>query len=226
MALSPDVLRALESEVLTNGHGALPEGLVLPEGWTLTPLHRVEDLASALATVRGGPPSLGTAVRVGEDGNAPTSEPGEAASSTATNADVPGGEPSSLQQDVPSAPSRASPPILATTNASTPVAIPPFPTPVEEQVPDISPSMHRPASSASSAPALSATAPASEPASDTPWQAENPAWNFAPADAPKCAESVEAAEPVVSDPSEENTSYTGKGKGRAVEVEEVEDKDA
>lgn len=42
----PTIFRGNETQQLGNGHASLPEGMTLPPGWTLMPLHRTEAIAA------------------------------------------------------------------------------------------------------------------------------------------------------------------------------------
>jgi E3 ubiquitin-protein ligase synoviolin len=210
-APSQEHLRAAADRVMSNGHANLPQGMVLPEGWTLMPLQRQEGTA---------PTSTQTAP------TSQTTAPEPSTSATPARLDVeqrPNGtpEPQQTAQAPPTAPAesaagptdeRGSPLFVPTAPAQT---TPAAPTQPEIQSPTPTRTQHQD---------TTVTSPSAAPA-NAPWNSGS--WGFG--DQPA---SSEPAQPTAESNGEEQSQpenaegYAGKGKGKAVEVEDAPDQDA
>jgi E3 ubiquitin-protein ligase synoviolin len=204
-----ELLRGAADRVMTNGHANLPQGLVLPEGWTLMPLQRQEGTAT---------PSMPTAT----SSQNTASEPSIVA--TPARPDVeqrPNGtpEPQQITQAPPPPPagSTAGP----TDERGSPLFVPTAPVHTTPAVP-AQPEIQSPTPTRTQHPDTTATSPSAAPA-NAPWNSGS--WSFG--DQP----SSEPAQPTTETDAEEQSQpeksegYAGKGKGKAVEVEDASDQD-
>jgi len=186
---------------LGSGHEHLPEGMVLPEGWAIMPLHRIggnlpapeinvqppiqtttNTIAGARADV-SGPDTNPTAPAMNQTDSTPVSQ--ESEQQTGTNANGPTDERGS-PLFVP-----AQPDVTATDNGG-------------------SNTLQETAQNGTAAPA--------------PWSGEN-SWSFV--DEPSKDATTSAQQPEARSTSgEPGQTYNGKGKGRAVEIEDAPDPDA
>lgn len=237
-----EVLHGANAQSLSNGHENLPQGMVLPEGWTLMPLHRQE--GAAASTVPASATAAGSRQNVPETGGEQSAPPqGQSSDAESTT-------PMATEQSRgPRAPEQ-------TTQDPAPLAANSTTGPTDDRgsplfVPTALVAEALASSLASETPAPSQPQPQPEPQqpdSGTPVSQPTPApvpwssgsWGF---DNPATGETVEAAETPTSSsettteqkPEAEaeaeaqhsrNEAYAGKGKGRAVEVEDASDQDA
>ncbi|KAK5125097.1 hypothetical protein LTR85_000771 [Meristemomyces frigidus] len=240
---APEMLRGNPQQQLANGANGLPQGLVLPEGWTVMPLSR----SAAIGGAQGVPGTRMTSSRAGgvettrhvappsspagqqaapaapaASGNAPaiqTTTNGAASAPTATASDGQAGpaDESGSPLFVPTAAvaSNATGAVDPTLSSAQP---PPNP-PATEQA--------APATDARQAPQLAASEPSG---SSAPWTA-NDGWSFVGQNGdtstngqpPQPAENqVPAAD---GSPAESTVQPADKGKGRAVELEDASDEE-
>jgi E3 ubiquitin-protein ligase synoviolin len=234
-----EVLHGANAQSLSNGNENLPQGLVLPEGWTLMPLHRQEGAAAtstvptaALATtsqrnvpdISGGqsaPPHGQSSeaqiitAEATEQERAPRGPEQTTQASAADSAAGPTDErgsplfvPTAPVADAPAASSLSSE-TLAPSHAPSPQS--------EPQQPN------------NEAP-VSQPTPAPVPWSSGSWGFDNPATaettTEAATDATSSEPSREPQPDAEAQDSNSNEVYAGKGKGRAVEVEDAPDQDA
>jgi E3 ubiquitin-protein ligase synoviolin len=234
-----EVLHGANAQSLSNGNENLPQGLVLPEGWTLMPLHRQEGAAAtstvptaALATtsqrnvpdISGGqsaPPHGQSSeaqiitAEATEQERAPRGPEQTTQASAADSAAGPTDErgsplfvPTAPVADAPAASSLSSE-TLAPSHAPSPQS--------EPQQPN------------NEAP-VSQPTPAPVSWSSGSWGFDNPATaettTEAATDATSSEPSREPQPDAEAQDSNSNEVYAGKGKGRAVEVEDAPDQDA
>ncbi|KAF2766968.1 hypothetical protein EJ03DRAFT_277128 [Teratosphaeria nubilosa] len=170
----PEVLQGNHSQQLVNGAEGLPQGLTLPEGWTIMPLHRAGETAKAVNGSVGPTDDNGSPLFV------PTASPASDSSMTATAQPAPSPAPAL-------------------------------------------PSEQRAQESAGPVP--------SQPESETrpPW-ASNGDWNFVGQNGDSgsnghppapTTDTTTSSDGVAADT--EQPGYSGKGKSRAVEIEDAQD---
>ncbi|OTA24731.1 hypothetical protein BTJ68_11626 [Hortaea werneckii EXF-2000] len=202
-----------QQQTMMSGDENLPQGLVLPEGWSLLPLRRSSTPNSDDYERSNSGPTA----------QQPTSEPPrELQQQTQTGGPTDDrGSPLFVpaQQDQTHVVSAAEPTMPPN---------PPATTMSQSQTqPPVQPSASSVAPQPSPAPveqAASSTEPEKEQTATAPWTSNSDnGWSFI--DQP--TESSSAAEPQAHPTAAESTdqSQTGKGKGRAVEVEDVPDED-
>ncbi|KAM0710026.1 hypothetical protein Q7P35_002388 [Cladosporium inversicolor] len=209
-APSQELLRGAADRVMTSGHANLPQGMLLPEGWTLMPLQRQEGAATT---------SVPTATS-----SQPTA-PEPSTSATPARPDVeqrPNGtlELQQTTQADPNVPAEST--AGPTDERGSPLFVPTAPartTPVAPAQPEI----QSPTPTRTQHPDTTGTIPSAVPA-NAPWNSGS--WGFGDQSA------SEPAQPAVETDAEEQTQpetaegYAGKGKGKAVEVEDAPDQDA
>lgn len=221
------VLHGANAQSLGNGHENLPQGMVLPEGWTLMPLHRQE--GAAASTVPLGPPAVGlrhnAPQQSGEQSAAPQGQSSDGLGATAEATQQSSASPAPLAVDSTTGPTdeRGSPLFVATA----PVAGAPVSSlQSENQTPSQPQPQQQPTD-------IDATV--SQPTPErAPWSSSS--WGFedqATEDSAKATETSTSAtnpgqepEAEVQGSDEEAYAGKGKGKGRAVEVEDAPDQDA
>ena len=200
-----DMLQGNASQAVGSGHESLPQGMVLPEGWTVMPLTRAAGGAgpNVVHQVRTARPEAGPSVTQATNGST----------------SVPGPAPIPAQQPSSSHPATVTPDAGPTDPNGSPLFVPA--TAVVASVPETSTSADTfPLAAFSAEPKASAsvsTVPsAHEGEQDTrpPWTANGGDWSFAP-----------KTEPTAADAShqEESAGQSSKGKGKAVEVEDASD---
>jgi len=208
---APEILQGSANHYLSNGMEGLPQGLALPEGWTLVPLHRIDGM-TAVQEVQ----VLAT------EGEAQPSHHSRPSTQTSTNGDTAG---LSAQSSVPAVPQsqsangtagptdeRGSPLFVSTSEitqssqSSTPQAI----------------SIEQP-SSGPQGPQQNQSRSQSQ--SQAPWTGGDD-WSFVQ----QVGDTAANGQPSDSDEQHSvstnvvsNEGPVGKGKGRAVEVEDVPD---
>lgn len=222
-----------QQQTMMSGDENLPQGLVLPEGWSLLPLRRQNP-----GTV---PPQAAYQVAQQQQSSQPpiqTTTNGPTAGPTAQQPTS--APPRELQQQTQtSGPTddRGSPLFVPAQQDQTPVVPaaepttstnPPASTTSQPQTqPSIQPNASSVATQPSPAPveqAASSTEPEKEQTASAPWTSNSDnGWSFI--DQP--TESSSATEPPTNLAASQamDHSQTGKGKGRAVEVEDVPDED-
>jgi E3 ubiquitin-protein ligase synoviolin len=205
-APSQEVLHGAPSRAMSNGHPNLPQGMILPEGWTLMPLNRQEGTA---------PASIPTAVNA--QPNAPDASTVETPAH-AQSSNVPPTAPEATA--LPSTELSAGP----TDERGSPLFVPTLPAANQPTQPEIqSPTPTRTQNPEN-------TTPSAEP-TNTPWTSGS--WGFneqIPAEPaqPNNGSATETTAQQQPQPEKEESgeAYAGKGKGKAVEVEDASDQDA
>ncbi|KAI6818693.1 hypothetical protein KC327_g7284 [Hortaea werneckii] len=226
-------LSGSHQQTMMSGNENLPQGLVLPEGWSLLPLRRQnlgtispqgayqvpqqqQSSQPPIQTTTNGPTAGPTAQQ-------PTSEPPrELQQQTQTSGPTDDrGSPLFVpaQQDQTHNVSTEGP-----TTTTNPLATA---TPLPETQPAVQPSTGSPAappSQASVEQASSSTQPETEQIASAPWTSNSDnGWSFVDQPADSLSANEPQAHPVAAETTDQ--SQTGKGKGRAVEVEDVPDED-
>ncbi|KAK4497233.1 hypothetical protein PRZ48_011683 [Zasmidium cellare] len=194
----PGPLTGYPAQQLTSGSQNLPEGVVLPEGWTLMPLHRVQGTQ---------PPTLDQSQGQQVENDSETTNNTVAADPVTAVVESAGLNGQPAQNGTASAgptDDHGSPLFVPTTTSTTSepqqAAAPSEPAP-------------RPNESASAA-------EPSQTESKTPWASES-SWGFDPP-----AESSQQSQEESASHTSANGSYSGKGKAKAVEVEDAPDPEA
>lgn len=223
-------------QTMMSGDENLPQGLVLPEGWSLLPLRRqnlgtvspqtASQVPQQQQQQQSSQPPIQTTTNgptAGPTAQQPTSAPPrELQQQTQTSGPTDDrGSPLFVpaQQDQTHVVPAAQP----TTSTNPPAST----TSQPQTQPPVQPSTSSPAAPQSQAPveqASTSTEPEKEQTASAPWTSNSDnGWSFI--DQP--AESSLASEPSNNPTASETTdqSQTGKGKGRAVEVEDVPDED-
>ncbi|KAH0396355.1 hypothetical protein KCU89_g9392, partial [Aureobasidium melanogenum] len=208
---------------MMQGHEGLPPGLVLPEGWTLTPLNRVEG-TSQLGGVASQPPVPTPTIAVpATEAPAPREQTEEPTTSDTTETpavnqsteqshnaqeEAPEVESSSHNEELSSLlPSQA--PSSSTQSEQ------PEPLSVNDQVDlDEKRPVGHPVETSLGAPAQPSS---SLPTTRSNGSGESSSWNFDNVDNAEAESSTQQTDP------EEQPKAVDKGKGRAVTVEDVED---
>jgi E3 ubiquitin-protein ligase synoviolin len=208
-APNQELLRGAADRVMTNGQANLPQGMVLPEGWTLMPLQRQEGTATtpvptATTSQPSAPEPSSSAVPAPssvEQRSNDTSEPQQTT------------QASSLPADATTGPTddRGSPLFVPTAPAE--------PAPVEPAQPEI----QSPTPTRTQQPDTTATSQSAAPA-NTPWNSGS--WGFSDRTTGDQARPTTEADAEQQPQPETEEGYSGKGKGKAVEVEDASDQDA
>jgi E3 ubiquitin-protein ligase synoviolin len=218
-APTQEVLHGAASRAMSNGHPNLPQGMVLPEGWTLMPLNRQEGTAPAtVPTAVNAQPNVQEASTVGIPAHAQSSSIPPAAPQTSNGATHNTSEPQQTTQAAPPTEPSAGP----TDERGSPLFVPTVPTDTEPTQPEI----HSPTPTRTQHPENTSTSPSAEPA-NTPWTSGS--WGFneqIPARPSNGSAAETTAEQQLPETEESGAAYAGKGKGKAVEVEDASDQDA
>ncbi|KAM0717033.1 hypothetical protein Q7P37_006885 [Cladosporium fusiforme] len=228
-APSQEALHGTASQFMGSGHEHLPQGMTLPEGWTVMPLQRQDATmttpAPHVTTSSAAPQPI-----VPQEGvQIPAMQNGESNNvrSASENIDQ-NNVPATMEQNTQSSMQDRTPATMPTDERGSPLFVP------------AAPSVNIPGSSLPTAPQVpsspeqrdipsESTAPPPAPA-QIPWGSNG--WGF---DDQLSAEPAENAQPsqqeetkTAAQPEAEESSatYAGKGKGRAVEVEDAPDQDA
>lgn len=212
-APSQELLRGAADRVMTSGHANLPQGMVLPEGWTLMPLQRQEGTTTT---------SIPTAT---------TSQPTAPEPSTSATPARPDAEqrPNGILEPQQATQAPATAPAESTTGPTDERGSPLFvPTALAQTTPAVpaQPEIQSPTPTRTQHPDTTATSPSAAPA-NAPWNSGS--WGFGDQAASEPAhpttEAQAEAEEQQTQP-ETAEGYAGKGKGKAVEVEDAPDQDA
>jgi E3 ubiquitin-protein ligase synoviolin len=237
-----EVLHGANAQSLSNGHENLPQGMVLPEGWTLMPLHRQEGARSVTAPASAS--TVDSRQNVPETGSE-QSVPSQGQSSE-TQSTTPMATEQSREPRAPEHTTQATAPLAAnsttgpTDERGSPLFVPTAPVAdvpasslsSETQAPS-QPQPQPEQQQPDSEPTVSQPTPAPIPWSSGSWGFDHPATEdtakavetTASSSEPTTEQKPEAeAEAEAQDPN--NEAYAGKGKGRAVEVEDAPDQDA
>jgi E3 ubiquitin-protein ligase synoviolin len=224
-ATTQQVLHGANAQSISNGHENLPQGLVLPEGWTLMPLHRQE--GATTSTVPVATPATGSRHNAPEpSGEQSTALQGQSSDALGTTAEVTqqsSTSPAPLAVDSTTGPTdeRGSPLFVATA----PVAGAPASSLQSENQ---APTQPQPQPQHTNSDAT-----VSQPTPErVPWSSSS--WGFddqTTEDSAKATETSASATSPEQQPEAEaqgsnEEAYAGKGKGRAVEVEDAPDQDA
>jgi E3 ubiquitin-protein ligase synoviolin len=238
-----EVLHGANAQSLSNGHENLPQGMVLPEGWTLMPLHRQEGARSVTAPASAS--TVDSRHNVPETGGEQPAPPQVQSSETQSTTPM-----ATEQSRASRAPEQTSVPLAAnsttgpTDERGSPLFVPAAPAAPVADVPASSlapetqaPSQPQPQPEqerTDSEPTVSHPTPAPIPWSSGSWGFDNPA----PEETAKAAETTVSSETTTEQQQPEaeaeaeaqnsnnEAAYAGKGKGRAVEVEDAPDQDA
>ncbi|KAK5716464.1 E3 ubiquitin-protein ligase hrd1 [Elasticomyces elasticus] len=215
-----EILRGDGSRAMGSGHEHLPQGMVLPEGWSVMPLQRTNALpnvqvqaAQAHPVVRSMGPQPGPQMATQQSpAQAGTQQP---AIQTTTNGDA---APAAPQ---PSPPAPVSSSQVPTNGDGEALFVPTVQSAASRTTPTPTPTSSQPAESIpQSLPAQpeAAQTPNQQSTAKTPWTAQE-GWSFGD-------ETPAQQQPANNESSGVQPKSTDKGKGRAVEVEEVPDKEA
>jgi E3 ubiquitin-protein ligase synoviolin len=236
-----EVLHGANAQSLSNGHENLPQGLVLPEGWTLMPLHRQEGVA-ATSTAPTATASRRNVPDISGGQSAPPQDQSSEAQSVTAEATEQDGAPRAPEQ-TPQASAADSSTTGPTDERGSPLFVPTAPVAdpsaasslsSETPAPSQAQPQPEPQQSTNEAP-VSQPTPAPVPWSSGSWGFDNPATEETKTT--QLTEPTSAAAETNSEPQpqpeaeaqDSNTNegvYAGKGKGRAVEVEDASDQDA
>ncbi|KAG9721262.1 hypothetical protein KCU59_g17224, partial [Aureobasidium melanogenum] len=208
---------------MTQGHEGLPPGLVLPEGWTLTPLNRVEG-TSQLGSITSQPPVPTPTIAVPAT-EAPALREQTEEPTTSDTTETPAVNQSTeqshnAQEEAPEVESTSHNEELSSllppqAPSSSTQSEQPEPLSVNDQVdldeqrpvePPVETSLRTSAQPSSSLPTTRSNG----------W-GESSSWNFDNVDNAEAESSTQQTDP------EEQPKAVDKGKGRAVTVEDVED---
>ncbi|TKA24253.1 hypothetical protein B0A50_06017 [Salinomyces thailandicus] len=219
--LTREALSGNSQQAMGPGDENLPQGLVLPEGWTLMPLRRQDNGPVPPQTAQQQPqPPIQTTT------NGPASGP----TAEAPNSSAPRELQGQGQTAAGPADERGSPFFLPTETSNQPSNLagqqattsPTVPTPSEQAPPQAQPAEE------TKLPALTQTG-----ASKAPWTPNEGSWSFAGQNGDSASSSQLPESETPAQPQAENTAppttaqeeqaRSGKGKGRAVEVEDVPD---
>ena len=231
-----EVLHGANAQSLSNGHENMPQGMVLPEGWTLMPLHRQEGATAstgpATASAAGSRPSMPETS--GEQSAPPQGQSSDIQNSTAEAAEHSRAPHAPEQTTQASAPLAANSTTGPTDERGSPLFVPTAP------VADVPASSLSSETQATSQPqpeqqqpdsetTVSQPTPAPVPWSSGSWGFDNPATEEAsrPTETTSSSETNTAQQQSEAEAQDSNNeAYAGKGKGRAVEVEDAPDQDA
>lgn len=222
---APEMLQGNASQQLGHGHESLPHGLVLPEGWTVMPLQRADGGGVPAISVQ---PAEAQALAPGGEQAGPaiqTTTNGAASGPTAQTAVT---APRELQSQTEVPTDDSGSPLFVPTAAPTTVES----TPSAPLQPDAAQSTSGPQTSTQPQPP-----PPGQAEAKKPWTS-NDGWSFVnqngdtasnghtpdSSQPPSNGAPASAADDVAADTSEPGDS--GKGKGKAVEVEDAPDADS
>jgi E3 ubiquitin-protein ligase synoviolin len=222
-----EVLHGTATRVMQNGHANLPQGLVLPEGWTLMPLNRQEGTAPA-----SGSTSANLQPNTPETSNVQMpvlqhAQNGEIRRTASERLDGESTEPPAPQQTTQAA--LTEPSTGPTDDRGSPLFVPTAP--IQTSPAPAQPEIQSPTPTRTQRPEQNSTSPSTE-STNAPWTSGS--WDFndqlTEESSPR-GKSSSAAEANTEQLSESATTndgeaYAGKGKARAVEVEDASDQDA
>jgi E3 ubiquitin-protein ligase synoviolin len=210
-APSQELLRGAADRVMSNGHANLPQGMVLPEGWTLMPLQRQEGtVTTSIPTATSSQPAA----------------PEPSTSATPARPDVeqrPNGTPEPQQATQAPATAPAESVSGPTDERGSPLFVPTAPAQITPAAP-AQPEIQSPTPTRTQHPDTTATSQSAAPA-NAPWNSGS--WSFG--DQPASSEPAQPTAEANGEerPQPENAEgYAGKGKGKAVEVEDASDPEA
>ncbi|KAF7191581.1 ERAD-associated E3 ubiquitin-protein ligase HRD1 [Pseudocercospora fuligena] len=230
-----DQLNGNNAEQIASGSEQLPDGLVLPEGWTLMPLHRLGEQQHAEAPVQNVHDVIQNSANPSEQSVATSTSAQQHA--TNTNAAM-STTPAPLSADPLTAATRATeataPPVQQagagphgpTDDRGSPLFVPAQPSATIPAAAEASrtDTTQQAARTLADQPPSSQQSTSPHPTAPASWGGDS--WSFV--DQPEQA--TETTTPSNGHPPEnaeehtgQNGSYSGKGKGRAVEVEDVPD---
>lgn len=237
-APSQEVLQGASGQVMGSGHEHLPQGMTLPEGWTVMPLQRQSAATSApapqVATSSAAPQPTTTQESV----YAPAAQNVQSTNSQntsdlANSSNLPAATvqhaPNSIGQDTSQS-------IVPTDERGSPLFVPAVPSenipapsspPSTIQQSSLPPQEKaHPHAESTTAPPPPADAPAQTPWGTNGWSFSDQAANEQPA-VSATTEQPESGSGAAAEKSNAATAapYAGKGKGRAVEVEDASDQD-
>lgn len=229
-APSQETLHGAAGQFMGSGHEHLPQGMTLPEGWTVMPLQRQDNttttsaphVTTSSATPQAIVPQEGVQVPATQNGDSSNVHSNSAnIGQSNTPATTMQNSQSTMLQNTASA-------TMPTDERGSPLFVPAAPS-VNLPVSSPPPAPQVPFSPEQSDVPSESTVPPSAP-SQTPWGSNG--WGF---DDQLSAEPAENAQPSQQqetkteahpDAEESSATYAGKGKGRAVEVEDAPDQDA
>ena len=239
-----EVLHGANAQLMSSGHENLPQGLLLPEGWTLMPLHRQE--GATASTVPTATPTTGLRHHVPETtGEQSAPEQAQSRDTLGTTAVATEQSRASLAPDQntqTTAPLATTSTTGPTDERGSPLFVPAAPVadaPVSSLFSDgQAPSQPQPQPQQQEPRSSDATVTQPTPA-QVPWSSGS--WGF-DNDQATTGETTKATETTSSETNDieqqpgaeaeaevrdsTNENYEGKGKGRAVEVEDAPDQDA
>ncbi|KAK3113184.1 E3 ubiquitin-protein ligase hrd1 [Teratosphaeriaceae sp. CCFEE 6253] len=223
-----EVLQGNAQLAMGVGHEHLPQGMVLPEGWSVMPLQRANALPGVHVQVQ---PAHAQAQA---QATSQTSQPTVTSQSSAPTAQQATAQPAQAHQSSNNGPTDdTGSPLFVPSSSSEAQRTAATPSAPPTEPPRAPPPTHEPPSP----PTAGIPRPSQPSGGKTPWAADR-AWNFAPSGEAAAAtgdrqasnattarhsnpaERFAAEEPANSSASA-NSNSSGKGKGRAVEVEDA-----
>lgn len=214
----PRTLHGDVNQQVGTGSEQLPQGLVLPEGWTLMPLHAM-NAGSGVPGVAPQPAQQQSSQAVAPPASA-------AAQQNGTNAAQSVGASNSSSQAPPSQTQNES--AGPKDDDGSPLFVP-TPTPTTNAAPAPNSNSAVTATTGVTAETQPHTQaqPPTQPASQAPWSSGD-GWNFVGQNGDSSTngpphESAQAEQPANGAAPQEQQTYDGKGKAKAVEVEDAED---
>lgn len=216
-----ETLRGSAQQQMSAGHDALPQGMVLPDGWSIMPLQRQPGLFHALARNSGAqqsaqPPPNATEESSSSTNTVQTQGPSQPQPASTTTAQQP------RQVDAGPRDDAGSPLFLPTATLTVPPTDPP-----RSSLPAATPTA--PSTNTQSSSATSeqqgVQSPSTSAAAKAPWAVQS-GWDFGDRGSSAAKSSEQIADSGVDQHAsteqsleERNQEHEGKGKGRAVRVE-------
>ncbi|WPG97333.1 Hypothetical protein R9X50_00010700 [Acrodontium crateriforme] len=207
----PELLTGSEMQQFGPGHASLPEGLVLPEGWTAMPLHH--EGASRIPRARSQPAPPTATMSNGVQSHMSANPSGPSATADA---------PSALQSRSADTDSQQPPEndsAVPTDDNGSPLFVP-------TATPTTNGHTNTQQSDEAEPPSLDLTTSSFQQStqndsseSKAPWANDSNGWNFEPAEASSSSSATGAAQT----PHTAESGHVDKGKGKAVEIEDAPD---
>lgn len=222
----PEALQGSPAQQMGPGHENLPQGLILPEGWTLMPLHRVDQehhAAPLQATTR----NLDNPTA--DDGST-SARPISGDDDTATSAATETPSSATQQQQQPQPPQQVAQSAGPVDDTGSPLFVPTAPrtsdtTSTEATTASSDQTQFQPAPQMMTPQTPAASSSSTQDPTQTPWSGSNWGFDQQPSQASTAEPSSTPDSQVAEQPSGQE-GYSGKGKARAVEMEEVPDPEA
>lgn len=226
-APSQELLHGASSRAMGNGHANLPQGMVLPEGWTLMPLNRQEGTAPAAVSTAANPqPNAAEASNVAM----PAPQRAQNNEVQRTASEGLNGESNGTSEPQHTAQASPLPPTDLSTGPTDETGSPLFVPTTPAANPPSQPEIQAPTPTRTTQPDNTSTSPSAAPA-NAPWTSGS--WGFddqTPSEPPQAANGsaaeANAEQQSQSETADSSEAYAGKGKGKAVEVEDASDQEA